>query len=493
MTTKLKLEEVYTTEGVPTYTFVRPPNYNDILLDLRNQGKPVILEGQSGTGKTTTVKTILETEAHVSDYQYLSARKETDLEQILKIASRPTVGAYIIDDFHRLGLETQEAFANLIKIAAEEQNFTKNPKVIIIGINKIGSNLIHLVPDIAKRTGIHKILLADSNTIDTLIKKGEDKLNVKIANKSAIYEESKGDYWLTQHICQTICLTNDILEAQDQLKEIAFELKPLRKKVIAKLENAYSQPVVDFCRGKRFRPTNDPYLKLLKTISDQDSSIVDLTQLANTNPDVRGSINNIKEKRLSILLDSKPTFQQHFYYNQQTKQFALEDPALFYYIKHLDWEKIRKDCGFRDNTQDFEFDFALSFAGENRDLARRISTQLELHDASVFLDELFEANYLGRTWSHEFNSVFGERSRFIVCLLDHHHEKSIWPTFEREIFTPRLAEGAVIPIFLDETKFIGIPQDTVGIHFHPTGDNSKLDNEITDSITVKLLERLESE
>ncbi|UVJ43622.1 hypothetical protein NVV94_24285 [Pseudomonas sp. LS1212] len=55
---KLNLEEVFVTEGVPTFTFVKPPNFNRILLDVRSPGKPVVLEGQSGTGKTTCIKQI---------------------------------------------------------------------------------------------------------------------------------------------------------------------------------------------------------------------------------------------------------------------------------------------------------------------------------------------------------------------------------------------------------------------------------------------------
>ena len=41
---KLLLEEVFVTEGVPEFTLVHPPNYNEILLDIRRDGKPVILE-----------------------------------------------------------------------------------------------------------------------------------------------------------------------------------------------------------------------------------------------------------------------------------------------------------------------------------------------------------------------------------------------------------------------------------------------------------------
>jgi hypothetical protein len=83
-------------------------------------------------------------------------------------------------------------------------------------------------------------------------------------------------------------------------------------------------------------------LKLLRCIGEQDSSIVDVTELANANESVRGSINNIKEKRLSIFIESKPICGKYFYYNSETKNFAIEDPALFYFLKHLDWESMKK-------------------------------------------------------------------------------------------------------------------------------------------------------
>ena len=32
------VEEVFVTEGIPQFTFVRPPNFNEILLDIRSPG-----------------------------------------------------------------------------------------------------------------------------------------------------------------------------------------------------------------------------------------------------------------------------------------------------------------------------------------------------------------------------------------------------------------------------------------------------------------------
>jgi hypothetical protein len=213
--------------------------------------------------------------------------------------------------------------------------------------------------------------------------------------------------------------------------------------------------------------------------------------LANESSAVKGSINNIKEKRLPILLSSKPICERHFYYNSETKNFAIEDPALFYYLKHLDWEALRQECGFKHTDKDYEFDFAISFAGENRGLARQISSQLEVLDCAVFFDELFENNYLGKAWNKSFQDIFRNRSRLVVCLLDSHHNEKIWPTFERECFEPRVAEEAVIPIYLDDTPFVGIPKDTVGIRFSPD-EESDIDNQVTDQIVFRLADRLDN-
>lgn len=489
---KYFIEEIYKTEGVPEFTFVRPPNYNEILVDIRTSGKPVIIEGQSGTGKTTVVKKIIEQAFPDNDFEYLSARKPEDVPKIVNISDGKVVGRFVIDDFHRLDNTIQEKIANIIKLSAEDPNPEIYPKIVIIGINKVGSELIFLVHDIAKRCGIHKVLPANAEGIADLIRKGEEKLNIKIYDDGAILMESSGDYWLAQLLCQSVCMMNNVTETCDQTLALGIDIKALRSRLVTRLENNYLDPVKEFCRGRRFRASNDPYYKLLKTIGSQGSSIVDLNELANANPEVKGSINNIKEYRINTLLESKPICERYFYYNSQTKNFAIEDPALFYYLKHLDWENLRKECGFRDSKADYEFDFAISFAGENRELAESIANLLKILDCTVFYDRHFEANYLGQAWSKQFHEIFAEKSRLVICLLDKFHSEKIWPTFERDCFKPRVLDASVIPIYLDDTKFVGIPDDIIGIPF----TDPKLHTDeaaITDQIVFKLEERLQHE
>lgn len=485
---KYPIEEVFRTEGVPEFTFVKPPNYNEIFVDIRNPGKPTIIEGQSGTGKTTVAKKIIEQAFPHGDFGYLSARTATDMEKILAIADGDLLGKWIIDDFHRLDSSVQGRIADLVKIAAENFDVSVHPKLVLIGINKVGSELILLVHDIAKRCGIHRIQPASRQIALQMISRGEEKLNILLEDKEAIFAETEGDYWLTQLTCQAICLSHDVLETEDPQKTLPYLQGDVRERIIARLDHSYREPVKEFARGKRFRPTNDPYFRLLRLIAAQKVSISDLNELANANPEVRGSINNIKERRISLVLESKPICDRYFYYNAETKTFAIEDPAFFYYLQHLDWEQIRKDCGFRDDPQDFDWDFAISFAGENRELARTIADLLETLDCTVFYDQYYEANYLGTAWSQQFRDIFGSRSRYVVCLLDSHHADKIWPTFERECFTTRVEDSAVIPIYLDDTPFVAIPKDIVGIDFK-NGDMQDIEF-ITDNIVLKLEDKL---
>jgi len=108
----------------------------------------------------------------------------------------------------------------------------------------------------------------------------------------------------------------------------------------------------------------------------------------------------------------------------------------------------------------------------------------------VFFDEQFETNFLGKAWSSEFRRIFAEDSRLVVCLLDKHHLEKIWPTFERDCFVPRVPEGEVIPIYLDDSKFVGIPSDIVGIMFAWNPADPDWQEAVIRDIVFKVMERL---
>ncbi|WEF23582.1 TIR domain-containing protein [Paracoccus sp. S3-43] len=485
------VEDVFVTEGVPEHTFVRPPNYGEILVDIRRPGKPVIVEGQSGTGKTTAVKKIIAEIDPAGAAVLLTPRNPKDISKIEAISLDSGNKTFIIDDFHRLPEVEKERLANIAKVIAEADDRTEFPKIVIIGINNVGADLIELVHDIAKRIGIHRIQPGSRETIAALVNAGCQALNIRFVDAAQIFEASRGDYWLAQQLAKTACVAANVTETSLDFKPIDLDMPSVRHRVVQALQHTYDDAVRQFCRGAKFRPTNDPYFKLLRLVGEQGISSVDLNELANAHPDVRGSINNVKDVRLPALLASKPICAEFFYYNSRTKNFAIEDPALFFYIQNLDWDDLRRRAGFRNGANDYEHDIAISFAGENRALAQFISEQLGVLDIGVFYDRHYEDNYLGGAWHAVFSEKFAAKSRLVVALLDKRHLEKIWPTFERDCFRHRVVNSEVIPVRLDDSIFPGIPNDINSIRFNFKGDVDAQRDEIIDDIVLRIAARLE--
>jgi hypothetical protein len=136
------------------------------------------------------------------------------------------------------------------------------------------------------------------------------------------------------------------------------------------------------------------------------------------------------------------------------------------------------------------FDVAISFAGENRELARYISQRLKDLDVEVYFDEDYETSYLGKKLSEQFPKVFSTDSRYVLCILDKHHQEKIWPTFERDVFLPRVKQNEVLPVYLDESIFVGVPADLRG--FRLTWDLEDLfwRQTVDDVIIFPLLDRI---
>ena len=182
------------------------------------------MRDKSGTGKTTALKRIIQ-QVGPENATYLSARQPEDIQRIEQLVLDRPPGLFVIDDFHRLSEDLRERLANIAKVAAEQDADATSilPKLVIIGINQVGSDLIQLVPDIAKRTGIHRILPGTKTVIGTLIYTGCEKLNISFDDPDAIFAELAGDYWLTQQLCQSICSMDGVTEAAALHKTIRVD------------------------------------------------------------------------------------------------------------------------------------------------------------------------------------------------------------------------------------------------------------------------------
>ncbi|MEO7993257.1 MAG: ATP-binding protein [bacterium] len=203
--TPLRLEEVFKTSGIPTHTFVKPQEYDRLLVALRTPGQGVVIEGPSGIGKTTAVTKVLEELGDYATVTTLSARRPGDLSIIQQLTtSAEPLGTVIIDDFHRLPQADRERLTDLVKFLADKE--TSGTKLVLVGINKTGESMITFMTDVASRLEIIRFEANPRSKVWQLVKQGEQAMSVAFTMSQRIVEAAHGSFYIAQLLCREACL-----------------------------------------------------------------------------------------------------------------------------------------------------------------------------------------------------------------------------------------------------------------------------------------------
>lgn len=112
----------------------------------------------------------------------------------------------------------------------------------------------------------------------------------------------------------------------------------------------------------------------------------------------------------------------------------------------------------------YEYDVALSFAGEDRDLAEKIATVLKTHGVRVFYDSFEQANLWGKDLFVHLHEVYSKKSRFCMMIISSAYLDKMWTVHERKAAQSRALKERdneyVLPIRIDNTELPGLP-DTI--------------------------------
>lgn len=98
------------------------------------------------------------------------------------------------------------------------------------------------------------------------------------------------------------------------------------------------------------------------------------------------------------------------------------------------------------------FDYAISFSGQDREIAREISIQLKSAGFRIFFDEDFEHELLGKDGVDFLNEIFFKKSNFCIALLSSTYEKSAWTKLEKKAIQARKfinKPGYLIPVLIN--------------------------------------------
>jgi formylglycine-generating enzyme required for sulfatase activity len=108
---------------------------------------------------------------------------------------------------------------------------------------------------------------------------------------------------------------------------------------------------------------------------------------------------------------------------------------------------------------EFEFEVAISFAGEQRDDARKIAERLRAVGLMVFFDEYVQADLWGKDLQEHLSDVYQRKARFCLMLISRAYAEKMWPTHERRNALARAItqkQEYVLPVRFDETDLPGL-------------------------------------
>jgi TIR domain len=111
----------------------------------------------------------------------------------------------------------------------------------------------------------------------------------------------------------------------------------------------------------------------------------------------------------------------------------------------------------------FEFDVALSFAGEDRAYVADVARLLKAAQVRVFYDEYETATLWGKDLYAHLSEVYEHKARYTVLFASAHYVQKVWTSHERKSAQARAIrerEAYILPARFDDTEIPGLTRTT---------------------------------
>jgi hypothetical protein len=115
--------------------------------------------------------------------------------------------------------------------------------------------------------------------------------------------------------------------------------------------------------------------------------------------------------------------------------------------------------GKKKPADEFEYDVALSFAGEDRAHAEKLATLLRRHNVRVFYDEFQRATLWGKDLYQHLETIYKDRARYCVVFVSKNYIKKNWTKHELKHAQARSFSDDreyILPLRVDETALPGL-------------------------------------
>ena len=120
----------------------------------------------------------------------------------------------------------------------------------------------------------------------------------------------------------------------------------------------------------------------------------------------------------------------------------------------------------------FRFDFAISYAGEEKGIAKDLFQLLQDKGAKVFFAKNEKVYLLGKNLTSELDYIFGPYTKFVIPIVSKHYVHKYWTKYEFNISKIEQRKRGfefIIPIHIDDTNLEGLEEDVVYINLREEG------------------------
>ena len=99
---------------------------------------------------------------------------------------------------------------------------------------------------------------------------------------------------------------------------------------------------------------------------------------------------------------------------------------MIFYLKNIVWRAFTRQVGFRTDYFSGRYDFALSFAGADRGVARRLHEILQEREVPTFYDEEEQHRILANNVEEYLAPIYRSEARYVIRLLSQDYPTRIW-------------------------------------------------------------------
>ena len=445
------LDEVFNEAQIPTLTYIPPAEARQLRASLKTKGKHVTLVGASGSGKSTVAEKILaEIFPNEGDVHKFSGRTYTTDSSILSILGKefieePSAAAVekwlqsyrlvVIDDVHHLSFEARQELASMLKLWHE-----KGIKFLLIGIAKTSDQILGSDPELAIRNDVHTLAAQSAEFLRKVLAEGEKALNITFDDdfETAAVSAAKGLPAIFQAMCRIACVENDVEQTELTIKKVTTELPAIGRSVVRMFDPKYFLKLVGLAQGRRqARAVHDTFFEIVDALARSTKTQISKAELYRK---VVGSVHDaeLKKRKSTSFYRAMDSLQKAIDERGlgdilifESDTLSIDDPLFRFYLDHVDFDRVRSLVKIRKD--EFEYDVALSFAGEDRALVSTLVAALEGRGVEVFYDFNEVARLWGKDLEIELAEIYAREARYMVLCLSPSYPVKDWTRFELEI------------------------------------------------------------